>query len=191
MRSFLTLGKLFIRDAINVTKVAINRSCSSALRTTRSVMNILGIRVEPKKTTFSVVKVENETYHIINIELIKIPAALDFPEKLKYIRNCVLDILREYDISIAGIRVAESNARNLDVTRLHIEGVIQEAFSSSDIKRYFVGRKNSIASKLKITSRELEEFLTGARPFDLIDNWGVCHTKPARESVLTAMGAIA
>jgi hypothetical protein len=55
-------------------------------------MNILGIRVEPKKTTFSVISIENENYKIINIELIKIPAALDFPEKLKYIRNCVLDI---------------------------------------------------------------------------------------------------
>jgi Holliday junction resolvasome RuvABC endonuclease subunit len=154
-------------------------------------MNILGIRVEPKKTTFSVISIENENYKIINIELIKIPAALDFPEKLKYIRNCVLDILREYNISIAGIRVAESNAQNLDVTRLHIEGVIQEAFSSSNVEQYFVGRKNSIASKLNMTGKELESVFKGDKVFELIDNWDVCRTRPARESVLTAMGALA
>ena len=154
-------------------------------------MNILGIRVEPKKTTFSVIATENEKHNIVNIEIIKIPAALDFPEKLKYIRNCVLDILREYDISIAGIRVAESNAQNLDVTRLHIEGVIQEAFSSSNVKQYFVGRKNSIASKLNMTGKELEALFNGDKEFELIDNWDVCNTRPARESGLTAMGALA
>jgi Holliday junction resolvasome RuvABC endonuclease subunit len=154
-------------------------------------MNILGIRVEPKKTTFSVISTENESYKIINVELIKIPAALDFPEKLKYIRNCVLDILREYNISIAGIRVAESKAQNLDVTRLHIEGVIQEAFSSSNVEKYFVGRKNSIASKLNMTVKELETIFKGEKVFKLIDNWDVCRTREARESVLTAMGALA
>jgi len=154
-------------------------------------MNILGIRVEPKKTTFSVVKSEDDKYEIVNIELIKLPAALDFPEKLKYIRNCVLDILREYDISIAGIRVAESNAQNLDVTRLHIEGVIQEAFSSSNVDQYFVGRKNSIASKLNMTGNELEVLFKGEERFNLIENWNACTTRPARESVLTAMGAFA
>lgn len=153
-------------------------------------MKVLGIRVEPKKTTFSVIKFQNEKYSIINIEIIKIPSALDFPEKLKYIRNCVLDILREYDISIAGIRVAESSAQNLDVTRLHIEGVIQEAFSSSNIQKYFVGRKKSIASRLNITSKKLDSLLNGDDEFELIDNWDVCKTKLERESVLTAMGAL-
>ena len=99
--------------------------------------------------------------------------------------------MREYKISIAGIRVAESNAQNLDVTRLHIEGVIQEAFSSSNVEKYFVGRKNSIASKLNMTGKELESVFKGDKVFELIDNWDVCRTKPARESVLTAMGALA
>jgi len=154
-------------------------------------MNILGIRVEPKKTTFSVIKCCNEDREIINIELIKLPAALDFPEKLKYIRNCVLDILREYNISMAGIRVAESNTQNLNVTRLHIEGVIQEAFSSSDVERYFIGRKNSIAAKLNVNAKKLEAMFKGETNYDLISNWDICTTRPARESVLTAIGVLA
>lgn len=152
-------------------------------------MNILGIRVEPKKTTFVVINCDNEQYSILNSECIKVPAALDFPEKLKYIRNCVLDILREYAINIAAIRVAESNSQNLDVTRLHIEGVIQEAFSSSDIDMYFTGRKTSIAARLRMKPKELDEILKGQKEFDLLENWSSLTTSTAREAALVAMGA--
>lgn len=154
-------------------------------------MNILGIRVEPKKTMFVVIQVENEEFIIRNNECIKIPAALDFPEKLKYIRNCVLDILREYTISVAGIRIAESNSQNFDVTRLHIEGVIQEAFSSSDVDKYFTGRKTSIAAKLKMNPKELDEIFKGQRPYVKLSNWDSLTNQNAREAALVAMGALA
>ncbi|MCE2027338.1 hypothetical protein [Sessilibacter corallicola] len=154
-------------------------------------MNILGIRVEPKKTTFVVIECEGDRFTIINNEVIKVPAALDFPEKLKYIRNCVLDILREYGISIAGIRVAEANSQNLDVTRLHIEGVIQEAFSSSDVESYFTGRKVSIASRLKMKTEELDEVFRGKSNFSVIVNWDLLTTQNSREAALVAMGGIA
>lgn len=152
-------------------------------------MKILGIRVEPKKTTFVVINYENEKYEIINNECIKVPAALDFPEKLKYIRNCVLDILREYSVSIAGIRVAESNSRNLDVTRLHIEGVIQEAFSSSNVEKYFTGRKVSIASRLNVKTKKLDDYFKGNAIFDEISNWSDLTNQNAREAALVAIGA--
>ncbi len=153
-------------------------------------MNILGIRVEPKKTTFVVIKCDDKRFTIINNEVIKVPAALDFPEKLKYIRNCVLDILREYSIRIAGIRVAESNSQNLDVTRLHIEGVIQEAFSSSDIDSYFTGRKTSIASKLGMKPKELEEVFKGNKNYDGLNNWNILTNQSSKEAALVAVGAI-
>lgn len=151
-------------------------------------MNILGIRVEPKKTTFVVIACEEGFYQIINCELIKIPAALDFPEKLKYIRNCVLDILREYTIVVAAIRIAEGNSQNIDVTRLHIEGVIQEAFSSSEVEKYFTGRKNSIAAKLKMNGKEFDEVITGKTGYELIENWDILTTKNSKEAALVAMG---
>ncbi|WP_308363963.1 MULTISPECIES: hypothetical protein [unclassified Microbulbifer] len=118
-------------------------------------MNLLGIRVQPQKANFVVVDSSGEQSEIINSELLKIPAALDFPEKLKYVRNSVLDIISEYSIEIAGIRVAEGNSKNLNITRLHIEGVIQEAFSSSSVGSYFVGRKSSIASRLNVSVKDL------------------------------------
>lgn len=154
-------------------------------------MKILGIRVEPKKTTFVVIEYENNEFLIVNNESIKVPAALDFPEKLKYIRNCVLDILREYTISIAGICIAESNSQNVDVTRLHIEGVIQEAFSSSAVDKYFTGRKISIAAKLKMKPGELDEIFKGQKGYDPIKNWDSLSNPNAREAALVAMGALA
>ena len=154
-------------------------------------MNILGIRVEPKITTFVVIESNNEKFTVINSEVIKVPAALDFPEKLKYIRNCVLDILREYAVNIAGIRVAEGNTQNLDVTRLHIEGVIQEAFSSSDVGSYFTGRKSSIASRLGININELDEVLKGKVNYSTICNWEILKSQSSKEAALVAMGAMA
>lgn len=154
-------------------------------------MNILGIRVEPKKTTFVVIECKDENFSVVNNEVIKVPAALDFPEKLKYIRNCVLDILREYEVNIAGVRVAEGNSQNLDVTRLHIEGVIQEAFSSSDVGSYFTGRKSSIASRLGMKIKELDELFKGKNNYSTICNWEILRSQSSKEAALVAMGAMA
>jgi len=154
-------------------------------------MKILGIRVEPKKTTFVVISYENEEFEVINNECIKVPAALDFPEKLKYIRSCVLDILREYEITIAGIRVAESNSQNLDITRLHIEGVIQEAFASSNVDKYFIGRKTSIAARLDMKVKDLGDMFKGQEGYEKLMNWDCLTNQIAKEAALVAMGAVA
>ena len=152
-------------------------------------MSILGIRVEPRKTTFVVLELTDDNFSIINCELIKVPAALDFPEKLKYIRSCVIDILREFSVSRAGIRVAEGNTQNLDITRLHIEGVVQEAFSSSEIEYYFVGRKTSIASRLNKSTKELELIFKGKQPYEGISNWDELTGSSAKEAALVAIAA--
>ncbi|MBP0047496.1 hypothetical protein H9C73_02010 [Marinobacterium sp. AK62] len=154
-------------------------------------MNILGIRVEPKKTNFVVLGKVNGQFEVINSEVIKVPSALDFPEKLKYIRNCVLDILREYSIFYAGIRVAEANTQNLDITRLHIEGVVQEAFSSSNVGGYFTGRKTSIAARLNLKPKQLDAVFKGQRDFNGIVNWNILSRKNSREAALVAMVAVA
>jgi len=153
-------------------------------------MNILGIRVEPKKTTFVVIEANQEVFKVVNNEVIKVPAALDFPEKLKYIRNCVLDILREYSISTAGIRVTEGNSQNMDITRLQIEGVIQEAFSSSDVDRYFTGRKTSISSRLCINTDDFDAMIKGKKVYDLLGDWQLLRNSSSREAGLVAMGAL-
>lgn len=152
-------------------------------------MNILGIRVEPKETTFVVIATANDSFSLLNCENIKIPLALDFPDRLKYIRNCILDIMREYSIAVAGIKIAEGNTRNLNITRLHIEGVIQEAFSSSNVEKYFTGRKQSIASKLNIKPKEMDEIIKGDRQFSKLEKFNSLSNRISREAALVGMGA--
>lgn len=152
-------------------------------------MNLLGIIVEPKKCTFIIISY-NDSYEVLNKEEIKVPLSLTFPEQLKYIRNCILDILREYEIEFAGIRLTEGISQNVDLTRVQIEGVIQESFSSSNLKSYFTGRKNSISSKLNISMDDFKEYVNGTKEYP-IGNWNVLSNKMQREAALVSVGALA
>ncbi|KCY10457.1 hypothetical protein J599_2544 [Acinetobacter baumannii 1598530] len=153
-------------------------------------MNALGIRVEPKKVTFVVIDYSDNEADIKNVETIKIPVSLDFPAKLKYVRNTVLDIIREYSIIVAGIRIAENNSQNIDVNRLHIEGVIQEAFSSSSVTSYFTGRVQSISKKLDISTTEYKELLKANSHYPKINCWSYCTNKESKEAALVGYGAL-
>lgn len=120
-------------------------------------MNTLGIRVKPNEVVFSVY--DSESKNFINVEKLIVPCALTTPEQLKYIRSNILDILREYSISKAGIRVTEGNAHGKNIQRLYLEGVIQETFASSSINEYKTLVLSSMASKLDTNSKELKKFI--------------------------------
>lgn len=120
-------------------------------------MNVLGVRVSPKIIYFSVFDSIEEK--IINIEKIIVPQMLIVPEKLKYIRNNILDLLREYNIQKAGIRICESNSQNIDIERLYLEGVIQETFASSQVDGYKTLRLSGIASYFGTTAAELKKYI--------------------------------
>jgi hypothetical protein len=153
-------------------------------------MRSLGIRVEPSKVTFVVLEYNNNVADILNVECIKIPFALDFPEQLKYVRNTVLDIIREYEISFAGIRIAESNSQNINTDRVHIEGVIQEAFSSSTVTSYFTGRLQSISKKLSITTPQYKELLKSKSSYPKMNKWDFCTNQESKEAALVGYGAL-
>lgn len=148
-------------------------------------MLTIGIRVAPKVATFVVLdKSEN---FIMNVESIKIPAALEIPEALKFVRSSVLDILREYKVSHAGIRITEPNAQSPSIIRIQMEGVIQEAFASSELKSYYVGQISSISSRIGIERSRFKKIVNGANDLE-IDSWNTMK-KEAREATLCALGA--
>lgn len=153
-------------------------------------MNSLGIRVEPKKVTFVVIDFTENEADIVNVETIKIPLALDFPAKLKYIRNTVLDIIREYNIQVAGIRIAETVSENVNINRLHIEGVIQESFSSSSVNSYFTGQLLSISKKLDINKDSYKELLKSKSKYTKINRWALCTNSESKEAALVGYGAL-
>ncbi|HBV7188929.1 hypothetical protein [Klebsiella pneumoniae] len=148
-------------------------------------MNILGVRAAPKVASFIVYDTESSKVHCS--DLIRIPETMDIPEKLKYVRNNILDILRFYNVEVAAIRVAESNSRNLNIDRLYIEAVIQEAFSSSEVKKYITIRQNGIKSSLKLSQDDYNSFLKSKKTIKDIDNSDF--NSETNEALLSALAA--
>lgn len=148
-------------------------------------MSSLGIRATPTAVFIAVYC--NKSSSILNVEQIKIPKALSTPLALKFIRSSVLDVMREYKTRNACIRVTEP-VGTLYINRIQIEGVIQEAFASSDLEKYCVGNIASI-SKLNNFKRDRFKPMVQDGFNDLnIENWE-SHKKEEREAILAAIGA--
>lgn len=148
-------------------------------------MKTIGIRAAPRAVTFAVF--DTETREILNVEELKVPAAFAMPDALKYIRSNLLDVLREYGIERAGIRVTESLAQSASIERVQIEGVIQEAFASSSLLSYYVGQISSISRRIGIERSRFKPLVGGDDDLS-IENWNNM-TKAEREAILCAMGA--
>lgn len=149
-------------------------------------MRTLGVRAAPSSVVFVIL--DTDQMAIINVEEIKIPVAFSRPDALKYVRNNILDILREYQVSKAGIRVTEPNAQSLSIDRIQIEGVIQEAFASSNLDAYYVGQISSISARIGIPRGDFKKYVSGELNFEQIENWGEL-TDKGKEAVFCALGA--
>jgi hypothetical protein len=101
----------------------------------------------------------------------------------------MLDIFREFDIKRADIRITESNSQHLNIARLQIEGVIQEAIASSCVESYYTGQISNISAKLGFNRSDFKKYLEGEMDYE-IENWGNL-TKPEKEAVFAAIGAAA
>lgn len=150
-------------------------------------MNTLGIRARPCSVIIAVYNTDNAL--IVNVEDVKIPKALSTPEALKYIRNSTLDILREFNIEKAGLRIVESNSQTLNIRRIEIEGVIQEAFASSMLSAYFCGQISTITAKLNMKRSDFKLYIEGTKSYEAVENWDD-HSKEEKEAILTALGAV-
>ena len=149
-------------------------------------MITIGIRAAPKVVTFAIY--DSDAGNVVNVEEIKIPAAFLAPEALKYLRSNLLDVLREFNVTNAGIRACEPNAQNLNIERIQIEGVIQEMFASSELAAYYVGHISSISSRLNIPRTDFKPMVAGDNKFE-VENWN--NLSPVkREAVLCAIGAV-
>ena len=149
-------------------------------------MITIGIRAAPTVVTFAIY--DSESAQVINVEEIKIPAAFSTPEGLKYVRSNLLDVLREYKVAKAGIRASEPSAQSFNIARIQIEGVIQEAFASSELTSYFVGHISSISSRIGIARNDFKPFVSGEKEYE-VENWPQM-SPVERESVLCAIGAV-
>lgn len=149
-------------------------------------MRTIGIRAAPKAVTFVIY--DSRKRSVLNVEEIRVPAAFQTPDALKYIRSNLLDILREYCVENAGIRVTEPNAQSMSIERIQLEGVVQEAFASSELKSYYVGQISSISKRLGFDRVRFKPLVSGENDLE-VEGWNKL-SKEAREAVLCAMGAV-
>lgn len=93
-------------------------------------MNYIGIRVSTSEVYYSIIKKNNKGFDVISISSIKVPKALEIPQKLSYVRNTLITIIEQYSIAYASMRVIEgaamSNINSTSLFRVNLEGVIQE-----------------------------------------------------------------
>lgn len=150
-------------------------------------MRTIGIRVAPKAVTFVIY--DQTEGRVITAEEIKIPQALAIPDALKYVRSNLLDILREYEVTKAGIRSAEQLARQPNLTRIYIEGVIQETFASSTLEDYFVGQIASISARLGIRRSDFKKYIRGEINYEEVENWS-SFSEHQKEAFFCALGAV-
>jgi hypothetical protein len=150
-------------------------------------MKTIGLRVSVSEITYAIY--DDVDKRLISVDEIIYPKALDAPEALKYIRNTILDIIRENEICRAGIRTTEPMAQSTSIERIQIEGVIQEALASSTVERYFHGPIAVIASRLGVPREDFKKSLGRDGVFPGVENWNENNDKE-REAILTALGAV-
>jgi hypothetical protein len=150
-------------------------------------MRTIGFRVSPAYVNYAVLDMTDAT--VVTRDRINIPKALQTPEALKFVRSTVLDVLREYKITKAGIRIAERTQHGPSIERIQIEGVVQEALASSTVLAYFAGQIASISAKANIERADFKRFVSGEKNYADVGNWDELSAEE-REAILTAIGAL-
>lgn len=149
----------------------------------------IGIRVNPNQVSYCILTGTPDEFEIKQIDKIVNPKSLEIPEQLKFIRSTIYDIINENQVKFACIRTTESNAQQISVPRIYMEGVIQELFASSTITKYFVGQISSISSKLGIERAEFKPFANAENIFLGIENWKQLSLEE-REAFMASLSAL-
>ena len=150
-------------------------------------MNTIGIRANASYVHYTIVDNKGECFEILTHSKLIVPKALDIPDRLSFIRNCLYSIILEYKVSFAGIRIAENKA-DVDKERIYIEGVIQELISNSIIEKYFIGNKSKLASLLSVNITDITSYIENQLVFGEIEEWNT-YSKGTRESIITSVAA--
>ncbi|MES2265518.1 MAG: hypothetical protein V4520_02080 [Bacteroidota bacterium] len=149
----------------------------------------IGIRSSPTCIYYAVVQESDDSIEILAIDKLVVPTALLIPEQLKFIRHNLLDILNEFEVNLACIRVTEANAQSINRFRISIEAVIQELLASSIVSHYFSGQISSISAKLGFDRTLFKPFIEGQKVFSDLPNWLTQKTEH-REALLSAFSAL-
>jgi hypothetical protein len=152
-------------------------------------MKSIGFRATPTEVIYCVIEKKGKDIIVDSVDKIKLPTSQGFPEQLSFLRTNIKDIIRENQITKAGIRTTENSSRNWSIPRIHIEGVIQELFCRSNIEAYFIGISSNITSKLGIKVTDFKKIIS--KEINSCSNVDLGNfNDKQRESILVAIAAI-
>jgi hypothetical protein len=130
----------------------------------------------------------------LDISFLSIPLSLDVPESLSFIRNTLIDIMLEYNVNRAAIRIAEYTGTldRIAIARTYYEGVIQESLESSQVEKYVAGQISRLSKLAEIEKTDFKLLRDGEIEFKMFPtdrDWKKL-SKEERESVLAAYAAL-
>lgn len=152
-------------------------------------MTAIGIRTTTEGVIYALVA-EGEPPQVRDVAFVRLPAALHVPEQLAFVRTTLLDIIREYGVTSAGVRTPEPMAKRLNVLRTNIEGVIQELLGAGAVPSYFAGPLATLASRLSIAPSDIKAYATGKASPEGVSDWSTEYDNEQREALLAALAAL-
>jgi hypothetical protein len=149
----------------------------------------IGIRASNKEIYYSILEgASSNSARVCANSYLFIPVALQFPEKLNFIRKTFKDIISEFSASRAGIRISEPTAQNFSVERVSFEAVLQELLSSSSIEKYMTGQISSISARLGFPRDNFKKIISGEIEYDKFE--GNNYNQYEKESILIGLAAL-
>ena len=155
----------------------------------------IGLRVySNSKIFYTIIDETKDEYIYLTTSHLKIPLALNEPERLNYVRNTLIDIIDEYNIDSAVIRVQELmfSVNDTAIQRFYVEGVILETLAGGNISKYKMGKITTLQSLLKIEQGSFKEYTDNIREFELLPeelSWQDFSLEE-RESILACHAAL-
>lgn len=153
-------------------------------------MHALGIRASTNEIVYTILKIsDDDQATVITLSSIVVPVSLNFPERLNFVRKTFKDIILEYDVKRAGIRVAESVSKNINMDRISYEAILQEVLASSSIEKYLTGQIANISAKLGIPRENFKQIIAGDRGYKIFQ-LGHKYSSNHKEAVLVGLAAL-
>ena len=155
----------------------------------------IGIRVySNKKVYYSIIEETEDSRNYLSTSFFVIPLAMNAPERLNYVRNTIIDIINEYGVTTALVRVRErlNNINKLAVERFYIEGVLLEAIAGSKVTKYKLGEISSITSLLGIERTNFKKLVDNKMKWDSLPeimDWTKLE-KEEREAILSCLASL-
>lgn len=153
-------------------------------------MTTIGLRANASEIYYAIIeKDDKDVISILSCSKLIIPLSLIFPEKLNFVRKNFKDIILEYSVENAGIRITESTAKSISIQRISFEAVLQELLSNSSVMKYFVGQISSISSKIGFPREEFKPLLVKNAEFDMVENWSQ-YDVTCKEAILVGLASL-